>query len=325
MALAQTASPVAEAGGYDAAVAAAVAAFQAGQFAQAKEAFALAHALRPSARTYRGLGLSLSALGQQPAARAALEAALHAERLPLPADQRRESEQLLERLVAVTSRLTVRAVPEEARVLVDDAEPVRDGGGALLLSPGRHSLQLTAADHRNVHMTMTLDAGEDRNVEITLPPSAEPQTVDAASVASSARPGTPVANALAASDRPGYAPPAASSARPTRVFTWIAAAAVPVFGGLAATAWFSGQAKRDSIERACRTDSCNAAEVARRTDAANLDTHATLTTIGLALAGASAVTATVLFFTEARGTHAAERPSLALAVSGSGVRLLGHF
>jgi hypothetical protein len=322
--LAQVAGAMEPAGDYDAAIALAVTMFQASHFEPARQAFAAAHALRPSARTFRGLGLSLAALEQWPAARVALEAALRDERLPLPPEQRRETERLLARAVAETSRLTLRVKPAQAHVLIDDTEPVRDDGGALLLAPGTHALELTAAEHQSVRMTMSLQAGDDRSVEVTLP-ALVAQPPPAAVVAPATVPLAEVAANAGPSGRPDHTRSTLKTQKRARVLTWAAAAAVPVFGSLAATAWFSGLAKHDAVARACRADHCDAAEVTRRTDAVNLDTYATLASVGLALTAASAVTATVLFFTEVGDAPATEQRTVALAVSGSGVRLLGRF
>src|SRR5262245_44709083 len=80
---------------YDALLEQAVRASAEKRFLEARELFGRAHALSPSARTLRALGIVSVALADYTSAKRELEAALSDEVLPLTAEQRQEVSEIV--------------------------------------------------------------------------------------------------------------------------------------------------------------------------------------------------------------------------------------
>jgi hypothetical protein len=277
--------------------------YSAGRWREAQLAFARAHALQPSARTYRGLGLAAFYLDEFAAAREAFEQALADSRKPLPQAQRRELVDLLAACARETGRVELRVAPPSARVELDGVVSERR---VLFLGRGTYVLTLSAEGHVAERTTLTIAGGEERSLELSL--AAVERQAAAPAVVAPAGPSDPVGEATAIP--PDRAPPAnASTAGGGRVFTWIAAAAVPVFASTAAAVWFTGKAERDAIEKDCLLDGCDMDETKRRSRNAGLDTYETWTNVSLAASGVALVAAAVLFVVE--------RPE----ASGSGVEV----
>jgi hypothetical protein len=296
--------------------------YEARRWHDAHAAFARAHALRPSARTHRGLGLAAFYLGDFPAARRSFEQALADARRPLPEAQRGELARLLAETAAATGRFELRTVPASARAEVDGTAVEH---GALVLARGEHVLAISAAGHAPHRSFLTVHGGEDRALEIVL-------TAQPSATAELARNSAPSANETAAAapsaartrTRPSADAPVAAAEQGDRLFTWIAASAVPAFAGAAAAAWFTGQAKRDQIERNCARDRCDRAEAERRVEDAGLGAHEDWTHVSLAAAGVALISASVLFIVEGRA-GGRDAPGIELGGAGSGATLRGRF
>jgi hypothetical protein len=303
--------------GYAEAIAEAVAHYGARRWRDAHTAFTRAHALQPSARTHRGLGLTAFYLDDYAAARQAFEHALADTRRPLTDDQRREIEELMRSAASETGRFELRIAPPSARVEVDGAPTDRR---VLFLARGEHVFSISAADHTPQRTALSVNGREDRILEFEL----EPVPPRAAAVASATGPRLPepAPAAAARAGAGGNAAPAGASTHGGRVLSWVAAAAVPVFAGAAAAFWFTGKAERDAIERDCRRDGCDRAEADRRITEADLDAHETWTGVSLVLAGTALVAASVLFVVEGeQGGDVEPR----LSRGGSEVALRGRF
>lgn len=116
-------------------------------FAAARAHFARAHALRPSARTLRVLGLTDFALDDFSAAREELEAALIDRIEPISAAQRTELETLLEWMRSHLGKVQLELQPTAARATIDERPVDRT---ELLLEPGEHRLRVSAPGHLTV-------------------------------------------------------------------------------------------------------------------------------------------------------------------------------
>ena len=317
---------------YGEAIRTAVAHYSAGRWREAQLAFARAHALQPSARTQRGLGLAAFYRGQYAAAREAFEQALADTRRPLPDEQRHELATLMRSAARESGRFELHVTPASAWVELDGEVTERR---VLFLERGAHVLSVRAAGHAAQRSELHVIGGEDRTLMLTLspvatsapglghlPPLAVP--IRSSAAAASDQPSSATTGSTAPALRGGAssAPPPARPARSGRVFTWVALTAVPVFAGTAAAVWFGGESKRDRIENDCERDECDEAEAARRWDDAGLDAHETWTHVSLVAAGAALVAATVLFVVEG-----SEASGDAIAVGGtrSGVGLSGRF
>jgi len=292
--------------GYSEAIAEAVDHYSAGRWRRAQEAFARAHALQPSARTYRGLGLANFYLENFAVAREAFEQALADTRKPLADDQRSELAELLRACERETGRFELRIAPEGARVELDGATIEQR---TLTLDRGDHVIAVSAAAHQPERIVLTVAGGEQRAVEVSLATAerATPATIEAASEG----PRPPLVDDYAQSE---------PTSGDGRVLTWVAAAAVPVFAGVGAGVWFTGKAERDAIEDECAIDRCNAMEGQRRFDEAGLDAHETWASVSLAASGVALVAAVVLFVVEG-----AEPSGTGLEAGLSGGALSGRF
>src|SRR5262249_3565384 len=99
---------------YTEAIGQAVKEFEAARFEAALSAFKAAHALQPSARTFRGIGLASYSLGDFVEARRAFERALIDPRRPLTTESRHEVEFLLRETARRTGRFELRLEPGDA-------------------------------------------------------------------------------------------------------------------------------------------------------------------------------------------------------------------
>jgi hypothetical protein len=315
-------APVAQepdAAAYTEAIGEAVGHYSGGRWREAQIAFARAHALQPSARTYRGLGLSAFYLEDFAAAREAFEQALTDTRRPLAEDQRHEVADLLRACASNTGRFEVRVDPPSARVEIDGAVTEQR---VLFLARGKHALAANADGYSPRLELLTVMGGEERSVDFALtavqrselaPPARAPDGVNEPSRASVGARSSTVASTP---------PKSASSGPDGRVVTWIVAGTVPLFAGVAAAVWFTGKAERDAIERDCVRDRCDRAEANRRVDDASLDAHATWTNVSLVASGVALVAASVLYVVEG---HEPGGPEIKLSAARSGAALRGRF
>ncbi len=153
---------------YDAAIKAAVDAFERRDFALAYREFETAHGLRPSARTLRGLGLAAFEMGNFSAAATHLHDALATTVTPLPAKLRAEAAATLKRAEDKVATLDLVLAPPDATVAIDQAPA--EARGHVYLAPGAHTLALAASSRQPKTMTLVLAAGEKRTVSVELPP-----------------------------------------------------------------------------------------------------------------------------------------------------------
>lgn len=153
---------------YRAVVSLAVGELNAGRYDEALAQFLRAHALQPSARTRRGIGLAAYALGDYVRACDALQASLADSRNPLTDAQRAESEALLRQAEQYVARLRVITSPPDA-TLTREGEPLaRDAEGWTRLNPGTHQLVASAPGYRDEARSVTLRAAQEESIHLTL-------------------------------------------------------------------------------------------------------------------------------------------------------------
>lgn len=150
---------------YDALIDRALEAYRLGQFEKSRAYFEQAHAERPSARTWRGLGMASFELDRFNLARTELEAALRDGRRPLDPSQRNEVERTLAWMQANLGNLQLAYTPAEAVASVD-AQTV--SAGSVLLNPGPHRLQLRAPGYTLYEQAFTLKVQEPLHLHIEL-------------------------------------------------------------------------------------------------------------------------------------------------------------
>lgn len=149
----------------------AVALFEAGRFDAARVRFAEAHALAPSARTLRALGMVEFELRHYPESVSYLEQALSSGVKPLDEALRREAEQVLLRARKETARLRLAISPAHADVRVDGAHSGVDQ--VWTVSPGPHLVEASASGRESERLDLALLAGEERAVTLALAPLAQ--------------------------------------------------------------------------------------------------------------------------------------------------------
>jgi hypothetical protein len=154
-------------GEYEAAIRNAVAESAAGNFTEARRLLERAHALRPSARTLRGLGITAFELRRYADSRGELSAALNDPRTPLTDVQRKEVEELLEKLRPFVGTVKLEIAPRQARLYVDDREVE---GRELLLGLGSYQVSVRAPGYREVQLRLVIDGGEELVKRIDLVP-----------------------------------------------------------------------------------------------------------------------------------------------------------
>jgi hypothetical protein len=135
-----------------------------GMFDEALASFREAHRLNPSARTWRGLGMTNFEQRRYTKAFTALRKALDDPRKPLTDEQRSEAQALLNRAANYIGSFTLHITPATATLEVDGF-PVELEAGVLLLDLGEHQLVLRAKDHATRSLKLVVEGGE----RVTLP------------------------------------------------------------------------------------------------------------------------------------------------------------
>jgi hypothetical protein len=158
----------ADAPDYRALVSEALAEFDSGHFAEARALFLHAHAINPSARTLRGLGLSSFELREYRASIEYLEQALASQINPLQGELRTGTEQILRRAYAFVGRFTPRLEPAHARLRIDGV-PL-GSVPSVLLDIGMHVVAADAQGYLSETRNLQVMGGEDMLLMMSLPP-----------------------------------------------------------------------------------------------------------------------------------------------------------
>ena len=148
--------------GYEALVTRAVAEFEARNFAEARALFLQAHALQPTARTLRGIGVTEFELRNYVDSVMRLEEALASKVRPLEGELRGQTEAALERARAFVGRIDVKVRPKAAsvRVLVDGVPVEKAPEESVTLAVGEHVLQVQAPGYEEEKRTLSVKSGE---------------------------------------------------------------------------------------------------------------------------------------------------------------------
>jgi hypothetical protein len=163
--------------GYDGLIEQASDAYGAKRYDQARDLFEQAHVLQPSARTFRGLGITAFALNRYTQARPELEASLVDQRKPLTREQRREVTEILNWMKQSLGSLRLELSPPHALALIDD-QATRDGSN--LLELGEHLLQVRATGYVPHEQTFQLERDHPLTLRVELQKEAQPPVVTAA-------------------------------------------------------------------------------------------------------------------------------------------------
>jgi hypothetical protein len=278
-------------GDYQRKVADAVAEYDRGNWAEARALFLQAHALQPSARTLRTLGMTAFELRDYASAARELHASLESLQRPLDARLRAEVETLLERTLGFVGRFRVTLDPENAALSVDDQPVQLAADGSLVLGLGKHTLRATARGYAPTQRTMQVEGHEEGIVELNL-------------VSEAPAPAAAMPVHLARDVRASSADRAS-----VRTWTWVAAAGAAAFGGAAVGLWVAGDNELDHLKSFCSrkpSGSCAKGDI----DETKLNTLDTLTTASMTTAGVAAIAAIALLFVEGAQPESKTRVSI---------------
>ena len=126
--------------------------YERGSYAESRALFIQAHAMSPSARTLRGIGIASFHLRDYAKAYLALSESLESEVRPLTEELRHEVSLLRDRARAFVALVNVETMPPTATLLVDGAEV---DPGPQVLALGTHIIRAEAAGRsaeRSVHV-----------------------------------------------------------------------------------------------------------------------------------------------------------------------------
>lgn len=313
--------------GYDATIRDAITEYQAGNLAEARALFMQAHALSPSAKTLRGLGMVAFEQKRYVEAADLLRQGLDDERKALRRRARADTEQLLARAEAFVGRFRVTTTPATAQVEVD-GKPATPVDGVLRLQIGPHTLTASAAGHQPWTQTLEVSGAEDAVLNVELQPEA-PAPAPAvatppppAAVAVAPAPGLEPAPAPSPVAAPAAATRTGSTLLPTLL---ISAGVVALAAGSVAGGFASARAKH--VEDNCPARRCD--EPGLVDDADSAETLALTATVLWVAGGALAATGLgIWLFGGDDGqpeTAATARPAPMLGRDLAGLQLQGSF
>jgi tetratricopeptide (TPR) repeat protein len=146
--------------------------YEAGRFDEAGRLFEEAHAIRPSARTLRGIGMV--AFGARDYARAveALEKSLVDKRRPLSAQMHEHVAILLQKAKLFVSRFTLRIDPprEDVVLTIDGNSAKLSQSRELLINPGDHQLVITTNGYKTEIRNIVAVSGKKNELTVQLVP-----------------------------------------------------------------------------------------------------------------------------------------------------------
>lgn len=160
----------------------ALAAFEAKNFPLARSLFEDAHRLRPSARTFRALGLTALAQDDYDRARSELSAALSDGREPLTPAQNLELTNWLDWMRTTLGTVRIERSPPETRIAIDE-KPLDGVLIERLLSPGEHELRAEAEGHHASTLKFTIASGQLVRLPVRLAPVSAPPPAEVARAA----------------------------------------------------------------------------------------------------------------------------------------------
>ena len=148
--------------------------YDARHFEEARSFFRHAHEISPNARTFRGIGMTSFELRDYVSAVRNLTAALQDKRKPLSADQRKHTQELLDRSRMFVDVYKLTVSPKNARLIVDGHAPEFEPDGTLLFSFGTHTLEASAHGMAVRSFPISVRGGERKELSLTLDRAAPP-------------------------------------------------------------------------------------------------------------------------------------------------------
>ena len=294
--------------GYEHSIDEALAAYEAGRFAEARSAFRRAHDQMPTARTLRSIGMCSFNLGDYTDAVFQLERARKDERKPLTDEQQKHVADLIVRANQRIGRFHLDLVPREAALIVDGRPPLILERSELLLEAGHHDIEVRAEGYLMAHSTINVEGGDRTTLVFRL------NRDDYAVTQPAGEPNVARANV-----------PLSAPAAPSGSHEWMRTLGYTSLGlGAAGLVGFAvvgslALAEKSKLDDHCPNASCSAAY---RSEVDRYDTLRMLSTVTLIAGGALAATGVALLI--ARPTDRPERAALTPLVGPGLVGLRGE-
>jgi hypothetical protein len=296
--------------------------YELGNYEEARSLFERAHAIEPSARTLRGMGMAAYQARKYVIAIGYLQASLVDQRKPLTTQFRREVQSALEAAQGFVVHFDLLLTPSEARVMLD-GEPIEGHSRVLQLDPGEHEIVATAPGYKTDSRRIKASPGRRGRVELELSPEMPALAGTHAAEASEARATAPDVKPQAGATAPDVKPRVPIGFRVlagTGLSLALAGAVVGTVAGIKALN------QEDKLHDACPDKTCDTDQATRLNDA---KTWGTISTVTLAVGGAglaAGVVGLVLWIQRTRTkqdlrSHARLTP----IVLGSGLGVQGNF
>ena len=142
--------------------------YAARHFEEARSLFRRAHEMSPNARTFRGIGMTSFELRDYVLAVRNLSAALRDEHKPLSAEQRKDTQDLLDRSRLFVDIYKLTVSPRDAHVTIDSRAPEFEPDGTLLLGFGAHTVEASAQGMTGRSLPISVRGGERKDLSLTL-------------------------------------------------------------------------------------------------------------------------------------------------------------
>ncbi len=290
---------------YDTVVNQAVVEFDAGSWEEARVLFRRAHEIEPSARTWRGLGLTAYELRKYVDAIAEFEAALADPRKPLTQKQRSQVQALLAKARQFVSVYRISIEPGGADVLVD-GQVAELKEGQLYLDPGTHTVVVRAPGYAEARKDLSVEAGATAELSIQLEVAGQEDDETREPTSLHVDDPSPSSSSSAPEAAPGR----------KRLWTWVLGGSAVAAAGIGVGLWVAAYGKKgdyDDCDPA--TSDCDA--IADKGQTLELGSYVAYGAAGLLLGGAVAA-----FFLEGRSSSSRDT---ALLLSPQGIALRGRF
>jgi hypothetical protein len=222
--------------------------YNAGRWAEARALFLRGHALMPSARTWRVVGMTAFNLERYPDALHELSAALTDPRSPLAGRLRRQVQNLLDRTDTYVGRYRALLEPADAQLRVDGAKVELESDGTLLLPLGDHVLAVDAPGYVSTSRRVVVDGNDGDTLRFHLEPVPEASPPFAAQRWS-------VSTPLSAEFMAAPAPAASVAlSEPARAYhwSWLTAGCALAFGTTAGALHVNTLREADRVENRCQ-------------------------------------------------------------------------
>lgn len=267
--------------------------YNAGNWEEAHLLFKRAHAIRPSARTLRGMGLANYERRSYVAAIRDLEASLSSSESPLSADQRATTERALARARQYAAIYTLEVPAGVAVLIVDGQRIALPEDRRVSLDPGKHVLSVKTESGETIERDIEAMAGARQELVF------EAGSRGAVESVSGVEPSDPAGHPVASDGG--------------LLWTWIAGGATVLFGG--GTVAFGLLASGENDEFVKLRDECAAGTTCRADEKAAVKArgqdYQLLTNVGIGVTAAAAAATIALYLVES----GAERETSAVSVS----------